>query len=431
MSRRDIYKPMIQRSLENYQVSYLASKYDFSKQSLIARILVDEINKQIQSAEEIIGIKRVKPFHLYIRNNGKDMALALFSDSYLSPLFEGHNFRMAKHRVIKACKKIYRETIPGADPDEIIDFIDPLSKIIRKGQGPYQAMLQDSFSPYDEKKSRQIRERISKIDPPSLSSRMRAFDLYAPQDTIESLVDFIKEEIGFGKAIAKQMVEDVITLRNIACPRTRELKSGQMPMLITHVSARLCLETETRFRKLAPVVITVICPKQMQACQYNTAEYLEILKWRIARVAFEAYKQNGLLTLQEMQWVFLIDSTTIGKLLKSFQLEHNIIIPSPGTILDAGRSITHKDIIVRLHLQGRTVKEIARITYHSPRAVDNYIGTFEAVLILYLYKMRPELMSRILTRSITLIREYLKLIDELYKDVSEIKQYLIQKGVSF
>ena len=93
--------------------------------------------------------------------------------------------------------------------------------------------------------------------------------------------------------------------------------------------------------------------------------------------------------------------------------------------------MTHKDIIVKLHLEGHSVKEISRITYHSPRSVDNYIGTFEAVLILYLYKMPVELMSRILKRGISLIREHLKLIDEVYSDALEIKKDLIKKGVRF
>jgi hypothetical protein len=47
--------------------------------------------------------------------------------------------------------------------------------------------------------------------------------------------------------------------------------------------------------------------------------------------------------------------------------------------------MTPKDVIVSLHLQGYTIKEIARMTHHSPRAGDNYIGTFEAVLLLYLF----------------------------------------------
>jgi hypothetical protein len=66
-----------------------------------------------------------------------------------------------------------------------------------------------------------------------------------------------------------------------------------------------------------------------------------------------------------------------------------------GTILDAGRSITPKDVIVSLHLQGYTVKDIAGMTHHSPRAGDNYIGTFEAVLLLYLFGVPPELMARL------------------------------------
>jgi len=105
------------------------------------------------------------------------------------------------------------------------------------------------------------------------------------------------------------------------------------------------------------------------------------------------------------------------------------VVPTPGTVLDAGKSMTHKDIIVNLHLQGYTVKEIARMTHHSPRAVDNYIGTFEAVLILHLFGVSPELMSRLLKRGISLIKEHLKLVCEHYRDHQKIKEYLIAQGV--
>jgi len=431
MNRREIYKPITQRSLQNYQVSYLASKYDFLKTSLIAHILVDKINKEMDKAEEIIGIKRIKPFHLYIKRNGKDATLPLFSSDYLKPINNGENFRKAKQMVIRACNKIYMKSFESAKPNDVIFLIDPLSKVFRKGQGPYRDILLSSFKLHNEKNTEDANKMISSINPLPAIDRMLIPDISAPENTIEELACFVKEEIGFGKTVARQMIEDTITLRNMACPRTAELKSGEMPMLVTHVSARLSLETKTQFRKLAPVIITVLSPEELKTGEYTTSSYLEILKKRVARVAFETYRQNGLLTLAEMQWIFLLDSTSLAKIIKSFQLEHNIIIPTPGTILDAGRSITHKDIIVRLHLEGHTVSEIARITYHSPRAIDNYIGTFEAVLILHLYKMSAELMSRILVRSITLIREYLKLIDEVYKDVSEIKEYLIEKGMRF
>ncbi|MCR4443157.1 MAG: DUF1670 domain-containing protein [Peptococcaceae bacterium] len=225
------------------------------------------------------------------------------------------------------------------------------------------------------------------------------------------------------------MVEEVIALRNICCPRTKELKPGEMPLVVTHVSARLSEDTATRFRRLAPVIITVWTPEELAEQPDTVPEFLAQLKRRIVRVCFETYRQNGLLTLMELQWIFQISSVRISELIRSVQREHNLVVPTPGTILDAGKSMTHKDVIVNLHLQGYTVKEIARMTHHSPRAVDNYIGTFEAVLILHLFGVSPGLMARLLKRGISLIKEHLKLVRENYRDHQEIKEYLIAQGV--
>ena len=202
-------------------------------------------------------------------------------------------------------------------------------------------------------------------------------------------------------------------------------------MLVTHVSAKLSEDTDTRYRKLSPVIITVFTKEEMNASPASIDESLEAFSKRILRVCFEAYKQNGLLTLQEMQWIFMANSTKISEIIRSAEYKHNIIIPTPGIVLDAGRSITHKDIIVKLHLQGHNVSDISKTTYHSPRSIDSYIGTFEAVLILYLYKMPVRLMSRILGKGVSLIEEHLRLIDDVYPDVNAIKKDLIRKGVRF
>jgi len=98
-------------------------------------------------------------------------------------------------------------------------------------------------------------------------------------------------------------------------------------------------------------------------------------------------------------------------------------------VLDAGKSMTHKDIIVRLYLEGLNVKEISQRTYHSPRAVDNYIGTFERVLLLSLFGLNKNLMARVLKKGPTLIAEYLKLVEEYYQDCQAIKEYLLARGV--
>lgn len=91
--------------------------------------------------------------------------------------------------------------------------------------------------------------------------------------------------------------------------------------------------------------------------------------------------------------------------------------------------MTHKEVIVNLHLQGYTVKEIAKITYHSPRAVDNYISTFQGVLILRLFGVPPRLMARLLQKSLNLIEEHLALVQSFYSNESKVRQYLLQQGV--
>lgn len=163
-------------------------------------------------------------------------------------------------------------------------------------------------------------------------------------------------------------------LRNISCPRMETLAPGEMPLLTTHVGAHLSNERSTAYRLHTPVIITVWTPEELRKRPRTVASCLELLKKRIVRVCFEAYRQNGLLSQQQLQWIFQISTARISELIRSFQNEHHIVVPTPGTILDAGRSITHKDIIVRLHLEGYNVSEIAKMTYHSPKSVDNYIA---------------------------------------------------------
>jgi hypothetical protein len=209
------------------------------------------------------------------------------------------------------------------------------------------------------------------------------------------------------------MVQELIVLRNVCCPRARHLESGEMPFLATSVNAHLSEEVATRFRRLKPLVLTVRREDELAKRPWDSRHSDNELMRRIVRVCFEAYRQGGLLSLMDLQWIFQVSACKVSELIRRAQKRCTLIVPTPGTILDAGRSMTHKDIVVELHLQGYTVREIARMTFHSPRAVDNYIGTFESVLILDLYHIPKRLMARILKKGISLVEEHLKLARKL------------------
>lgn len=86
-----------------------------------------------------------------------------------------------------------------------------------------------------------------------------------------------------------------------------------------------------------------------------------------------------------------------------------------------GRMLTHKDLVARLHLQGSSVLQIARQTYHNPRSVEAYFKAFVSGLILYLFGLSPKLMAGVLGRGESLIHEYLDLIATHLKDVNTIR----------
>ena len=385
----------------------------------------------MDGAEAKLGVSRVKPFSLYLRSREKKAILPLFEPQYLKPILEGENLNITRERVIEKILKIYAKSFPKEDISNFLSIINPLPRFEKNASREFKKNLAKKGSGYDSIDNQKLASLVENVDITSPLKRLSVMDLCAPQKVMQELSDFVEKEVGFGRVLARQLVEDIISIRAAVCPRTSQLKSGEMPMLVTHVTAKLTEDSHTRYRKLAPVIITVFTKEEMDTFPKSMDEHIEVFSKRILRVCFEAYKQNGLLTLQEMQWIFMANSTKISEIIRTAEYKHKIIIPTPGTILDAGKSITHKDIIVKLHLEGQTVKDISRITYHSPRSVDSYIGTFEAVLVLHLYKMPVRLMSRILGKGINLIEEHLRLIDEVYEDVNAIKKDLIKRGVSF
>ncbi len=429
MNRHEFYRPLVERTLVNYQVQYLARRYDFGKESLVARLLVEEINRRMEETESVLGIERVRPSDLYVQKAQNQARLPLFHPEYLEPILGGGDFSMARKLILKRCLQSYRMGFPKGSQADLVRIIDPWSLVRKKGPSRYIDQLCQATMPYSKTDVASWDCMIEQIQPVLPADRLQAPDLLAPGRVLKELTEFVAAEAGLGRVVARQLVEEVIALRNICCPRTKELKPYEMPLIVTHVSARLSEDVSTRFRQLTPVIITVWKPEELDRQPDTVPEFLEQLKRRIVRVCFEAYRQNGLLTLMELQWIFQLSSARISELIRSVQREHNLVVPTPGTILDAGRSMTHKDVIVSLHLQGYTVKDIARMTHHSPRAVDNYVGTFEAVLILYLFGVPPELMARLLKRGISLINEHLKLVREHYRDHQEIKEYLSSKGV--
>jgi len=425
-----LYRPLLERSLLNYQVQYLALNYDFGKQSRVAALIVEEVNTQIKKTETQLGIHRIPPFHLYLRWGTVDLAFPLFTPEYLEPILRGDGgFRASRELMIGACRKEARKARMA--PVELLGVVDP-GYFVRHGPRRNDPKITlDSRRTENASWRDRIREQIENLRPTSPFQRIDALDTGAPISLVNQLSQFVEREAGRGPTVSNHLVQELLTLRNVCCPRVRHLKSGEMPFLATSVNAHLSEEVATRFRKLKPVILTVWSEEELKRCSWGDPPSDEELAERIVRVCFEAYRQGGLLSLMDLQWIFHISVRKISELIRWAQKECTIIVPTPGTVLDSGRSMTHKDIVIELHLQGYTVREIGRMTYHSPRAVDSYIGTFESVLILDLYHIPKRIMARILRKGVSLIEEHLSLARKHFRDEEDRKRLLAWKEVRF
>jgi hypothetical protein len=425
-----LYRPLLERSLVNYQVQHLGRTYDFGKQSRVAALVVEEVNRQIEKAEDQLGIRRLRPFHLYLKRAGQDLSFPLFAPEYLEPILRQQGgFRVSRQLMIRACEQAARTA--RMSREELLAVVDPdafARQAPRRRKTGIALDGQSEEPPWNER----IRRLIDSVRPLSAAERVDALDTTAPASVVGQLGEFVQQETGRGPTVSHHLVQELISLRNVCCPRVGQVKSGQMPFLATSVNAHLSEEVATRYRRLSPVILTLWTPEELKR-SIGAQDPPSDEQWaeRIVRVCFEAYRQGGLLSLMDLQWIFHISARRISELIRWVQRECSIIVPTPGTILDSGRSMTHKDIVVELHLAGYTVREIARRTYHSPRAVDNYIGTFESVLILDLYHFPRALTARILKKGISLIDEHLDLVRKHFRDEEDRKRLLAWKEVKF
>ncbi len=432
MEHRCPYKPLAERNLENVLVEHLARRFDFGKDSRVARLLVREVLERLDRAERQAGLLRVKPFELYLLYKGKPLLLPLLRPEYLEPLLNGARFPAARRLLEARCMKELIAVNPEADRAELLRLINPRPLVARRGPTRMTDTLAWELRSLAEGRKESLRKLAEAIRVRPRHESLCALDAHGHGPTLQSLAEFAAREAGLGKAVSMRLVEELTCIRNLFCPIVHQLRSGQMPVIATHVRAHLSQEVATRYRRHAPVILTVLTSREMARFgdkRLAPDELTELYKERVVRVTVEAYRQNGLLTLMDMQWIFQVSSARLSQIVRSIHREAHLLLPTPGTVLDAGRSLTHKEVVIYLYLQGYSVMEIAKMTYHSPRAVDNYIGTFDAVLILYLYGLPTPMMAFVLKRGKGLVREHLELAKRFLKDRKEILGHLEKKGM--
>ena len=140
---------------------------------------------------------------------------------------------------------------------------------------------------------------------------------------------------------------------------------------------------------------------------------------RIARVVLYAYEMGTLLSQTELCLIFAYNQTYLRNMIEEYEKEHNMILPTRGTVHDLGAKVSHKKQIVAMHyLQNLETPDIVRKSFHSPQSVDRYIDDFKRVKFCKEKNMNLNEISFSTKLSINLVNQY----DNLLKELDSIKQ---------
>lgn len=210
----------------------------------------------------------------------------------------------------------------------------------------------------------------------------------------------------FVSAAILQIVKEVFPLQ--PDDLGSQLDLGQVKLLVAaaHEPAGTSLEECQK----VTVLLTLDAKDDLtiRACDGVTG----LRRSRILRLTSEAREQGGLLSYEDLAYRLLnCGVRTIVRDIAALR-RRGLEVPSRGQQQDIGPGQTHRAQAVRLFLEGKEPKEIARQLYHSLSSIESYITTFGRVVFLAQKGYGADEIAFVIQRSPALVAAHLKLYQE-------------------
>jgi hypothetical protein len=241
--------------------------------------------------------------------------------------------------------------------------------------------------------------------------------IYGPQRhlTLKSrLFVLLRDELGLGRQpkIAQLLCDEIVEAVDECFVTEDQVKVGQVLVLAPEQGQGSSFRHGLDQVKLRPVRLTLLVPEDIEALAKGVS-HEEVRMVRMARMIREAYEQGACLSTSQLGLLVGVSPATVATRIRRYHNEHDELLPLRGIVEDCSSAITHKEVIVELHLKGLTTSEIALKTNHSPKSVERYVRRFNQVreFVQYLDKAPdPVVVARILGIGEKLARAYLQLL---------------------
>ena len=165
--------------------------------------------------------------------------------------------------------------------------------------------------------------------------------------------------------------------------------------------------------QMVTVTLSLLLNEDTEELPFKAKDASIETRWRrLLRICDEAREQGGLLSQEDLAKLLMSDVRTIRRDIAALKRQ-GIIVPTRGTVKDIGPGVTHKEIAIRLWLEGQEPTEVARRIHHSIKATENYLEKFKRVAYLRREKGFSEFeISRTVGISTAATRTFLSIYDE-------------------
>jgi Protein of unknown function (DUF1670) len=216
----------------------------------------------------------------------------------------------------------------------------------------------------------------------------------------------------FGPAVTRLFADKIDELYERFHPEKDRFKIGQLFWAGVAIDDPPSRNKRIEDTRLVPVILDLVTPRDIEEAQVKGMRS-QTRRAKIARLFRQAHEQGGVLSLADVSLMIHINFSTLSRLVVEHERETGMMVPRRGTIHDMGRSVTHKKIICYKRLvEQKPTSQVAQETFHSPDEVEYYVQCLRRVQLCRDSGMSPEETAQATGHTLSLVREYLDLIEE-------------------
>ena len=216
----------------------------------------------------------------------------------------------------------------------------------------------------------------------------------------------------FGPAITNLFADKIDELYARFHPPAGHFRVGQVLWAAVAVDDLPGRDKRIEDTRLVPIILDLVTPQDIdEAMVAGTRKRTR--RNKIVRLCTQAYAQGGVLSLADVALLLHKSITPISQDIVEYERASGETVPRRGTVHDMGRSVTHKAIICYKRLvEQKPTSQVAQETFHSADEVEYYVQCFRRVQLCRDSGMLKEDIAQATGHSLSLIQEYLDLIDE-------------------